>query len=373
MAVVGEDLTYAFWPIDLTKSHDTPDGLMVYGKAAGPGLDLDGQRFNADYLTKAVPAWFEWGNVREQHQQIAAGVGVELEDKGNGEYWVKALVVDPVTIKKVKTKVLKGFSPGVRNGKIRKSANAPNGEIYQGDMIELSLVDRPSDPTNGVMICKSAGGTLLLPTNAAGDELAIDTRSVPVKWLTEDLYKSASATALSVLDGDYDDADAPTAAAAIAELADLQIAELMMLKSADLAGGYDISGLVNAHNAMLAFMPEEGYEGMKEDFAALEKSAGADGGYSSTLVADQVKAAVAEVTKSFGARVEALMDEVARLRATPVSGGAPVVLPPRNAVPAPKPSGGIDYLAKAASVKDTDPQLAATYRTLAKKTEAQTS
>jgi len=367
MAVVGEDLTYGFWPIDLAKSHDTDDGLMVYGKAAGPGLDLDGQRFNAEYLKTAVPAWYEWGNIREQHGQIAAGVGVELEDKGNGEYWVKALVVDPVTIKKVKTKVLKGFSPGVRNGKIRKSVNAPNGEIYQGDMIELSLVDRPSDPTNGVMICKSAGGTLLLPTNAAGDELAIDTGSVPVKWLTEGMYKSASATALSVLEGDYDDADAPTAAAAIAELADLQIAELMMLKSADLAGGYDISGLVNAHNAMLSFIDGDGYEGMEADFAELEKSAGADGGYSSTLVADQVKAAVAEVTKSYEAKFDALVEDVARLRATPISGGAPVVLPPRNAVPAPKATGGIDFLAKAASVKATDPALAAVYTKLAEK------
>lgn len=366
MARLNDQMTYGWFPI--TKFDKTPDGLMVYGRAAGPGLDLDGQGFSEDYLKTAVPSWFKWANVREQHQQIAAGVGRELTEEKDGSFTVKALVVDPVTIKKVETGVLKGFSPGIRNGQVRKSARYPNGEIYAGEMIELSLVDRPADPNNAIMICKSAGGTLLLPTDAAGNELAIETGSVPVKWLTEDMFKSASATALSVLNGDLEDADAETAQKTIIELADLQIAELMMLKSAATVDGHDISGLVNAHNAMLAFIPDEGYAGMDDDFVELNKSAGADRPYSSTLVADQVKAAVAEVTKSYEAKFEALSDEVARLRATPISGGAPIVMPPRNAAPAAtKPSNGIDWIAKAASVQATDPALAAEYRKLAEK------
>lgn len=371
MAVVGEDLTYSFWPIDLTKSYETDDGLMVYGKAAGTGLDLDKQRFNAEYLAKAVPAWFEWGNVREQHQQIAAGVGCELEDKGNGEYWVKALIVDPVTIKKVKTKTLKGFSPGIRNGKIRKSATAPNGEIYDGDMIELSLVDRPSDPTNGVMICKSAGGTLFLPTDADGNELSIESGSTPVMWLTEDLYKSASATAQAVLDGEYEDADAQEAQEAVHTLADLMIAEGFMLKSADLAGGqYDATNLVNCLAALEALTEvDDGYEGMENDVADLRKSANID-----SDTEDLVKAAVADATKAFSAQVQTLMREVETLRATPVGGGAPFVLPPKHAPKQINKSAGtgIDYLAKAASIQDTDPAYAAVLRQLAEK-EAQTS
>lgn len=369
MAVVGEDLTYGFWPIDLTKSYDTPDGLMVYGKAAGTGLDLDKQRFNAEYLTKAVPAWFEWGNIREQHQQIAAGVGMELEDKGNGEYWVKALVVDPVTIKKVKTKVLKGFSPGIRNGRIRKSASAPNGEIYDGEMLELSLVDRPSDPTNGVMICKSAGGTLLLPTDGDGNELSFE-GGTPVMWLTEELHKSASATATAVLEGEFDESDAQATQEAVRELADLMIAEGFMLKSADLATGqYDATNLINAFDALQALTEVDGYEGMKDDFAELTKSATIDGN-----TEDLVKAAVADVTKAYDAKLEALVQEVQTLRATPVGGGAPVVLPPQHAPALNKSASGtgIDYLAKAASVQSSDPALAAVYRQLAEK-EAKTS
>lgn len=367
-----DDLTYGYFPI--VKTDKTPQGLMVYGRAAGPGLDLDGQGFSAEYLKTAVPDWFKWANVREQHNQIAAGVGKELIDNGDGSFMVKALVVDPTTILKVETGVLKGFSPGIRGGRIRKSAKYPNGEIYAGQMIELSLVDRPSDPTNNIMICKSAGGALFLPTNADGDELSFEPGSVPVKWLTEDMYKSASATALDVLNGEYDETDAQTAAAAIVELADLQIAELMMLKSAGLDGKYDISGLVNAHNAMLVFVDEGGYPEMDADFAELEKSAGANGAYSSIVVDKLVKAAVAEVESSFAAQVEALTEEMARLRATPVSGGAPVVLAPRNAPVLTKSAGtGIDYLAKAASVKTTDPQLAAVYLKLAERGEAKTS
>ena len=369
MARLAEDLTYGYWPI--LKYTETPEGLMVYGRAAGPGMDLDKQGFDPDYLKTAVPDWYKWANVREQHQQIAAGVGRELEEKGNGEFWVKALVVDDNTIKKVKTGVLKGFSPGIRNGKIRKSALYPNGEICGGEMIELSLVDRPSDHRNGIMICKSAGGTLFLPTDAAGNELALDIGSVPVQWLTEDLYKSASAKALDVLNGELDDADAETAAKTITELADLQIAQLMMLKSADLVKGpIDISDLINAHNAMLAFIPEELPEGLEESFAELTKSATID----DSTIQDLVKAATADLTKAYDAKIEALVRTVEELRATPVSGGAPVVLPPRNAPQAIKPAEtGIDFLAKAASMQSVDPAYAEELRKVAARKEVKTS
>lgn len=364
-----DELTYGYFPI--IKFDKTPDGLMVTGRAAGPGLDLDGQGFNEDYLKTAVPDWFKWANVREQHQQIASGVGKELIDQGDGSFLVKALVVDPITIKKVETGVLKGFSPGIRNGRIRKSARYPNGEIYAGEMIELSLVDRPSDPRNAITICKSAGGTLFLPTDAAGNELAFE-GSTPVMWLTEDLHKSASATVQAVLDGEYEGADALDAQAAVHELADLMIAEGFMLKSADLAGGqYDATNLVNCLAALEALTEvDDGYPGMEDDVADLRKSATIDDN-----TQDLVKAAVADVTKAYDAKLEALMREVETLRATPVGGGAPVVLPPalhghalnKSAKP------GIDYLAKAASVQATDPAYAAALTKLAEREGAKTS
>jgi hypothetical protein len=235
-------------------------------------------------------------------------------------------------------------------------------------MIELSLVDRPSDPNNAIMICKSAGGTLLLPTDAAGNELAFETEDVPIMYLTEDLYKAASATALDVLNGDLNEADQEETAAAIHQLAELVIAEGFMLKSADLgAGAYDVSNLRNTLEAILALTEEEDYPGMHSDFAAFAKSATIDGN-----TEDLVKAAVADVTKAYDAKLEALMRDMQTLRATPVGAGAPVVLPPQHVAPVNKAANtGIDYLAKAASA--TDPVLKAEYAKLAEREAAKTS
>lgn len=367
MARLNDDLTYGYFPI--VKMDKTPDGLMVYGRAAGPGLDLDGQGFSAEYLKTAVPDWFKWANVREQHQQIASGVGKELIDNGDGSFMVKALVVDPVTIKKVETGVLKGFSPGIRGGRIRKSAKYPNGEIYAGQMIELSLVDRPSDPSNAITICKSAGGPLFLPTDADGNELSFE-GGTPIMYLTEDLHKAATATVLAVLGGEYDDADAEDTAAAVHELSDLLIAEGFMLKSADLAGGqYDATNLVNCLAALEVLTEVDDYPGdLANDVADLRKSANID----NNTIEDLVKAATADLTKAYDAKVEALLRTVEELRATPVGGGAPVVLPPQHALKQINKSAGtgIDY-AKSASLT-SDPAYAAILHQLAEK-EAKTS
>jgi hypothetical protein len=147
----------------ITKYDKTEDGtLMVYGKAAGPDLDLDGQRCDPAWLKTAMPAWHAWGNVREQHANIAAGVGVELTQDGD-DWYLKAEIVDPGTIRKVEKRVLKGFSVGIVNGRVIKSAKAPNGVIDDGTVAEVSLVDRPCNPTATMSIAKSVGGGTLAP------------------------------------------------------------------------------------------------------------------------------------------------------------------------------------------------------------------
>lgn len=349
MAVLDQ-LTYGYCPI--VKMEKTADGLMVYGQAAGTGMDMDLQGFDKAYLKTAVPDWFKYANVREQHSQIAAGVGKELIVDATGDsYMLKALVVDPVTIKKVETGVLKGFSPGLKRGRVVKSDKFPNGLIVAGEMVEISLVDRPSDPKNMISICKSAGGATLFP------------RERKMEWLTEDLHKSASATAIDVLDGEYEGADQDVTKAVVTEVADLLIAEAMMLKSAAAdgtldGGAYDIGGLINATNALVGFVDPDadGYPGMTDDFRDfMGKSANVD------TTEDLVKAAVADLTKAFEARFEAQDAEIQRLRAMPTVGG-PVVIPPAQA-PAQtlNKSASVDYLAKA-NTPGLDPGLAATYR-----------
>lgn len=362
-----DDLMYGYFPI--VKHTRTPDGLLVEGRAAGPGLDLDGQGFNADYLKTAVPDWFRWGNVREQHQQIAAGVGKELVDNGDGSFTVKALIVDPVTVKKVETGILKGFSPGVKNGRIRKSALYPNGEIYAGEMIELSLVDRPSHPDNIISICKSAGGTFQ-PVDSDGNLIETEGTPVQYEWLSETLHKSASATLADVYAGEFKDADEETARTAVIELCDLGIAELMMLKSAVAAGKPgSLAGAAGAVDGLTAFIgdgDEGGYPGMIEDFEALNKSATTSGDADDTVVANLVKAAVAEATEGLRAQNEALSKRVAEVEAMPVPGGPMLVAPPyAPTLNKSASAGGIDYAAEAQR-PGMDPRLSAIYAEMGK-------
>jgi len=160
---------------DIVKQYRDENGdLVIYGKAAGPDLDLDGERCDPKWLRKAVPAWFEWGNIREQHSSIAAGVGIELDEKGD-DWYVKALITDPVTAHKIETKTLKGLSLGAIGARTYKDAA---GRIWltDGNIVEFSAVDRPCNPTATIdeatrLAVKSAGGDWE-PVPAAGVVIA---------------------------------------------------------------------------------------------------------------------------------------------------------------------------------------------------------
>lgn len=171
-------VTYAYLG-DIVKTDKDPDGdLFVYGKATGPDLDLDEQRCDPTWLKTAMPAWAQWANVREQHSAIAAGVGVETVADGD-DWFVKSLVVDEGSKRKVEKGVLKGYSVGIRNARVVKDATAPGGRIVAGDIVELSLVDRPCNPTATMAIAKSADGALN-PVDQAGELLMDLTKAVIV-------------------------------------------------------------------------------------------------------------------------------------------------------------------------------------------------
>jgi hypothetical protein len=131
----------------IEKADRNADGTMtVYGKATDDSLDIDQQICDGDWLKRAMPAWFKsGGNIREQHSQIAAGVAKEYEAKADGHY-IGVLVVDPVSVKKVDAGVLKGFSVGIKNPRVVRDSKAANGRIIDGQIVEISLVDRPCQP-----------------------------------------------------------------------------------------------------------------------------------------------------------------------------------------------------------------------------------
>jgi hypothetical protein len=132
--------------------------MTVYGKATDDSIDIDQQICDGDWLDRAMPHWFKTGgNIREQHSNIAAGVATDYEVKADGHY-ISALVVDPVSVKKVEAGVLKGFSIGIKNPRVTRDKSAANGRIVDGQIVEVSLVDRPANPNCQLMLAKSAAG-----------------------------------------------------------------------------------------------------------------------------------------------------------------------------------------------------------------------
>lgn len=174
---------------DILKYDDNGDGtLTVYGKATDDALDIDQQICDPVWLAKAMPDWFmSGGNIREQHSNIAAGVAKEYEAKVDGHY-ISALVVDPVSVKKVQNRVLRGFSIGIKSPRVVMDKKAANGRIIDGQIVEVSLVDRPANPNCQLVLAKSINGEksltkveeLMETTNETEKEDSIGMPSMPM-------------------------------------------------------------------------------------------------------------------------------------------------------------------------------------------------
>ncbi len=126
----------------ISKVEDQGDGtILVYGIASTPKRDSDGESFTADCMRDAIPDYMAKRRaLREMHQSIAAGTTTELFVDDDDTTRITAHVVDPVSVKKVQTGVLKMFSiegvvpPGGRDTKDRKVINKLK-------LREISLVD----------------------------------------------------------------------------------------------------------------------------------------------------------------------------------------------------------------------------------------
>jgi hypothetical protein len=178
---------------EITKSDKLDDGtLLVRGIATSPALDIDQQICDPAWLSSAMPSWFKWGNIREQHSQIAAGVATELSEKDGGAHEIVARIVDPNSVKKVETGVLKGFSIGIRGPRISSDKSAPGGRIIGGEIVEVSLVDRPANSDCILTLAKAAvpgmvvkgdqfdSGSGLVKVEELAEKTAVADPSVPV-------------------------------------------------------------------------------------------------------------------------------------------------------------------------------------------------
>ncbi len=131
---------------EITKTIEQEDGtLIVQGIASTETPDSVGDIVTSAAMKAAIPDYMRFGAVREMHQPLAAGTALSCDVGDDGITRLEALVVDPVSIKKVQTGVLKGFSIG---GSIPKDGrNLQNKkQIDKLKLTEISLVDRPANP-----------------------------------------------------------------------------------------------------------------------------------------------------------------------------------------------------------------------------------
>jgi len=107
----------------------------------------------------AVDAWRAWGNIREMHGLVAAGVAREIDlDEEHHVGRVGAYIVDDLAWKKVKAGVYKGYSVGLnpRKWEISDDRSEPV-RVTDYEIVEVSLVDRPKDPTSVIEVWRVSG------------------------------------------------------------------------------------------------------------------------------------------------------------------------------------------------------------------------
>lgn len=150
------DATISF---PITKMEETPDGdLLIYGKATDGSVDSDDQIVDSEWSGKALQTWLKTGgNVRVQHSPnlYPAGTGVEVNVDHDGAHWVKSLIVEDTAKNLVRKGVLRSYSVGIAKPRIVRDAHARGGRIVDGQIAELSLVDRPANKNCGFTLCKS--------------------------------------------------------------------------------------------------------------------------------------------------------------------------------------------------------------------------
>ncbi|TDR82199.1 hypothetical protein [Paludibacterium purpuratum] len=141
-----------FATISKVEEHD--DGTVtVEGIASDGSTDLAGEIVAPDAMKAALPDFMRLGTgaLREMHQPMAAGRVDDAYVNDAGETIIRALVVDPVAVLKVKQEVYKGFSIGGKS--TLREANVIKGL----KLTEISLVDAPCN-TNAVFQVWKADG-----------------------------------------------------------------------------------------------------------------------------------------------------------------------------------------------------------------------
>lgn len=206
-----QKLTYVGFA-EIEKVEDQDDGsVLVTGIASDETLDGDRQICDYAWSSKALKKWLETGgNIRSQHNPslLPAGVGIEVETNDVAKSsTVTAHVVEPTAVRLVKAKALRAFSIGIANPRVIKDVTAPGGRIVGGEIVETSLVDRPSNPSCGIKLMKGGDGVFAVDTWDSGFVAKDDKSNDDSKDDSDDGDDNAS-DATPPGDGDTDSDDA---------------------------------------------------------------------------------------------------------------------------------------------------------------------
>lgn len=158
------ELTWFSFPISEKMERDEDGDLVVKGVATDGTVDSDDQIVDTDWSAKALSEWLHTGgNVRMSHdpqRPVGKGLQVELNRDGDGKHWVKSVIVDPVAARLVEKGVLRAYSVGIARPVIKRdpTGKARGGIITGGSLVELSIVDRPSNKSSYLELAKSDAG-----------------------------------------------------------------------------------------------------------------------------------------------------------------------------------------------------------------------
>jgi len=254
---MATDLTRLYVPITVKMDPGNPGVRVVSGLATDPTLDSDRQICDPGWLEKAMPAYERWGNIREMHQPIAAGVATSIIKEGDA-YYVTSKIIDQGTCAKLDAGVLKGYSIGIAHPQVIRDTKAIGGRIVGGEIIEISLVDRPANPSaliDSVEFAEKMDKVFLLPPE--------DERLTAVKTHLASLVKGdldpANADVMNVLQlNELDDAQLALLAADL--IRRLMIRELHEGAEPGEGLSYSMGTLSYCYDCLLAYSREEAEE-----------------------------------------------------------------------------------------------------------------
>lgn len=142
------------------KAEDDPNVRIVYGCVSDTSIDMAKQRCDQEWLRKSLTSWFnDWGNIREMHKDVAVGTAVSLTEESPGTWFLTSKIVDEHAVRFLDEGIYKGYSIHAMWPKFRSDPTAPMGLIIGGDIVEVSLVDRPCNNNAKIAVVKYVLGS----------------------------------------------------------------------------------------------------------------------------------------------------------------------------------------------------------------------